>query len=203
MADGNSESPAAFMKKHVMIPELTSDLTFRHSNTASASARIILLAAVSFSMGVAGTILWFHLSPSQDSSAKVFQMADDPSRGQPAPVTPVQAPMVAAQPIDPVVLGQVRQIVPNYSSIPLDKGEDMLRDAALKEFGAAVQTMNDQVAAAQQRLEQAQDGSSSGAQQDALKHLQDMQLAQGEKLKEITLRLQAQIAALNNLKTAQ
>ncbi len=191
------------MKKHVMIPALNSDYPFRHSNKAAASARIVLLAAVSFSMGVAGTILWFHLSPSHDSYTKVFQMADDPSRGQPSSAAPVQAPVVAAQPMDPVVLGQVRQIVPNYSSIPLDKGEDMLRDAALKEFAAAVQAMNDQVAAAQQHLEQAQEESSSGAQQDALKHLQDMQLAQGEKLKEITLRLQAQIAALNNLKTAQ
>ncbi len=60
--------------------------------------------------------------------------------------------------------------------------------------------MDNQVAAAQQKLQDAQGGQSVDEQQSALKLLQDTQAAQAEKLKAVTARLQAQIAALKSLK---
>ncbi len=166
----------------------------------TASVRIVLLVLVSFFLGVAATAFWFHRCGSTFSTNPSSGLTDEPSVGQPAPSSQLPPPVAIPQPLDPVIVAEVKQSVPNYQSISLAEGANILRTAALKDFATAVKEMDNQVAAAQQKLQDAQGGQSVDEQQSALKLLQDTQAAQAEKLKAVTARLQAQIAALKSLK---
>jgi hypothetical protein len=167
------------------------------------SVRIVVLVSVSFFAGVAATAFWFHRSGNSGPGSPVTWTPDLSAVGRPAP--PPQAPpsVVIPQVMDPAIIDEVKQSVPNYASISLDDGENILRAAALKDFAAAAKELNDQVAAAQQKLEQSQNGQSPDDQQTAMKHLQDTQAAEAEKLKQVAARLQTQIATLKSLKNQQ
>jgi hypothetical protein len=191
------------MTKRKMKLVLTNMIKIRSSNKPKnqASVRIVVLALVSFSLGVAATAFWFHRSGNSSSVNPVSRMPDESDVGRPAPPSQVPTPVATPQPVDPAVLEEVKQSVPNYASISLDDGENILRTAALKDFAAAAKEMEDQVAAAQQKLQDTQGGQSADEQTTALKNLQDTQAAQAEKLKEVAARLQAQITALKSLKS--
>lgn len=121
--------------------------------------------------------------------------------GIPAPPpAPAPPPMANPPPIDPAVIGEVKKAVPNFADISLDDGEKVLQAAAMKDFGTAVQQMNDEVQAARQQLQNAQNSQSAADQQAAMKRVQDAQAAGAEKLKQIAAHLQDQIAALKSLK---
>ena len=62
--------------------------------------------------------------------------------------------------------------------------------------------MEKQIQAAQQQLADAQNSRPEAEQQAAMKHLQQVQLDQAEKLKAIAARLQAQISAFQQMKAA-
>ncbi len=165
-----------------------------------ASLRIILLALVSFFLGVGATAFWFHLAATRNASQSSFQAA-----GQPAE-TPAKAPLPVppASPIPPAVspdaIEAVKQAIPNAASVSLEDGEKTLRSAALKEFTAAANEMETQVKTAQQELLQAENGQSAADQQAAMKHLQQTQAAATEKLQQIAAKLHGQIAAWEQLK---
>ena len=167
------------------------------------SVRIVLLVVVSFSMGVAATAFWFHRPGNSSPGIPVSQIAAESAARQPAPAPQSPPPMVSPQPVDPATIEEVKKSVPNYASISLEDGENILRTAALKDFAAAAKEMDDQVATAQQQLQDTHSGPSADEQQTAMKHLQETQAAEAEKLKEIAARLQAQITALKSLKTQQ
>jgi hypothetical protein len=95
---------------------------------------------------------------------------------------------------------EVKRTIPNFVSVSMEEGTRTLRAAALKDFTEIVAAMEIQVAQAQQSLSQAQSGSSEAEQQAAMKHLQQVQSEQTEKLKEIAARSAAQIEALRQLK---
>jgi hypothetical protein len=62
--------------------------------------------------------------------------------------------------------------------------------------------MEDKLKVAQQQLSDAQYGRSEAEQQAAMKHLQEVQLEQGEKYKQIAVRLQTQRAVFQHMKAA-
>jgi hypothetical protein len=62
--------------------------------------------------------------------------------------------------------------------------------------------MEKQIQTAQQQLADAQNSRPEAEQQAAMKHLQQVQLDQAEKLKAIAARLQAQISAFQQMKAA-
>ena len=95
---------------------------------------------------------------------------------------------------------EVRALIPNVSAVSVEEGTRILREAALKDFTAAAKDMEAQVQDAQQRLVQAQRGGSAADQQAAMKHLQQVQAEQTEKIKQIAARSRAQIDALQQLK---
>jgi hypothetical protein len=95
---------------------------------------------------------------------------------------------------------EVKRIVPNVDSLPLEEGRRVLQEKALNDFRAVANQMEIQVKEAQQKLAQAQGSKSEAEQQAALKRLQDLQAEQAEKLKTIAIELQDQIAALERLK---
>lgn len=96
--------------------------------------------------------------------------------------------------------GQVLRAIPNLASVSVEQGTQILREAALKEFKAAVDEMGVQLAEAQQQLGRAQQSGSDSEQQAAMKRLQHVQSSQAEKLKQIAAGLDDQIAALSRLK---
>lgn len=115
--------------------------------------------------------------------------------------TATTKPVVAAtsQP-DKAVVEEVRRAIPNLASVSLEDGTRILREAAMNDYSAAVSEMEKQVKAARERAVQAQSNSSEAGQQTAMKQYQQVQTEQTEKLKQIAVRLQAQITALEQLK---
>ncbi len=98
------------------------------------------------------------------------------------------------------VLQEVVRAIPDVASVSLEDGTRILRESALEQVKAAVSEMQTKVTAAQQKLAETQSGKSEADQQAALKQLQQIQGEQTEKFRQITQRLQDQIAALKQLK---
>lgn len=128
-----------------------------------------------------------------DVSRAIARVAEAPA------ATPVTAGPAAT---DPAVIADVKRALPNFADVSVKQGSELLREAALKEFTAAIKDMKAELDAAQQRLVQAQNGGSETEQQDAMKNLQQLQGAQTEKLKEISARSRAQIEAFERMKAA-
>ncbi len=111
------------------------------------------------------------------------------------------AAAVAAPPKpDKTVMEEVKRLVPNFASVPLDAGMLTIREAALKDFQAAAAESETKVKEAQQRLTEARNSGSGADRQAALKYVQQVQAEQTEKLRQIAARTQAQIEALKQLK---
>ncbi len=102
---------------------------------------------------------------------------------------------------DAAAAEDVKRSLPNFASVSVEQGRQMLRDAAMKELKAAMNDFEIQIKEVRQRLSPAQSNNSEAEQQAALKQLQQSQAQQAEKFKEIAARLQAQIAALERLKS--
>ncbi len=169
-----------------------------------ASVRLVLLPVITFALGVAATAGWFHLTASRQAASPGLQAnpqfdtetSDAGQRRAPAARTAVSNPA----PIDPAAVAAVKQAIPDFANVSLADGEQILRAAAMKEFGAAAQAADGQVKAAQQQFADAGNGQSAAEQQAAMKQLQQSQTAAADKLKEISAKLSAQIAAWESLK---
>ena len=114
---------------------------------------------------------------------------------------PITVPVAVSQ-INTAAVQEVRALIPNLADTSVEVGKQILQDSALKDFTAAVKEMETQVKEAEQRFTQAQNGGSDADQQDARKHLQQVQAEQTEKLKQIAAKSKAQIDALQQLKAA-
>jgi hypothetical protein len=97
---------------------------------------------------------------------------------------------------------EVKALIPNLAAVSVQQGREILQDAAFKDFNAATKEMETQIKEAQQRLTQAHNGGSDAEQQAALKHLQEVQAEQTEKLKQIAGRSKTQIDTFQQLKAA-
>jgi len=114
---------------------------------------------------------------------------------------PANANVTAAQ-TDPAVTAEVKRQIPNFASVSLEEGTQLLRDAGLQDFKAAMSEMQAHLREAEQRLSRTLDGKSEAERQAARLHLQQVQAEQAAKLKEIATRSLAQIEALRQLKEA-
>ena len=94
----------------------------------------------------------------------------------------------------------LKRILPELATVTVAEGSQKLRDAALNDFKTATIDFESQVKEAQQRLADAQNGGSEADQQAAMKHLQELQAAQSEKLRKISARLQQQLTTLEQVK---
>ena len=180
----------------------------KSEHTESGSARTVMLALVSFLAGIAVTALWFRHTPASGGNTATAVSQAVPETAAPEPVgvpappppsTPAPSPGIP-QPADPAVIEQVKKEVPNFASISLDEGEQILRAAALKQFADATAETDDEIKHAQQQLQDAENNGSAAEQQAAMKNVQNTQSAASEKLKQIAASLQDQIAALKSLK---
>lgn len=116
-----------------------------------------------------------------------------------APSSPV---VKASPPVSPETTNEILRLIPDVNGTSLEDGIGILRQAAVDKFSEAGAEMEKQIQAAQQQLAAAQNGGSGAEQQAAMKHLQQVQLDQAEKLKAIAARLQAQISAFQQMKAA-
>ena len=172
-----------------------------------AQVRVILLALVCFLLGGGVTAFWFHLTASSNAAISSSPTGGEPDTEQSAGpanlANPPARPFVASHPpVDAATIEAVKQAIPNYASASLEAGVQVLRVAALKQFSAAANEMDAQVKQAQEQLVQAENGQAAAGQQAAMKHLQQTQAEQAEKLQQIAAQLQTQIAALKQLKGA-
>jgi hypothetical protein len=169
-----------------------------------AQARTVVLVLISFLVGVAATAVWFHVAPIPNAENPGPPPADQPDNppaavppsgaGSPAPAF-VEPPV----PVAPAAVEDLKRALPDYASLTVDEGTEILREAALKKYAAAAQELQSQVAQAQDELKQAQTKSPAD-QQAAMRHLQQVQTEQSQKLQQIGGQLQTQIAALKQLK---
>ena len=119
-------------------------------------------------------------------------------------VTPTQSPATVAQntQASPEVTNEVARLIPDLKGTSLEDGTRILREAALQEFTVVGTEMENKLQIAQQQLSDAQNGQSEAEQQAAMKHLQEVQLEQGQKYKQIAARLQAELAVFQQMKAA-
>ena len=118
----------------------------------------------------------------------------DASRGDTVSLVVSQASVTAVQ--------QVKALIPNLDAVSAQQGREILQDAAFKDFNAATKEMQIQLKEAEERLTQAHNGGSEAEQQAAMKHLQEVQAEQTEKLKQIAGRSKTQIDTFQQLKAA-
>jgi len=175
-----------------------------------ARVRIVILALVSFLLGVAATAFWFHLASNrtaESSSSPVNSQenqSDNPSSATPSSGanSKVQTFVEPPVPVAPAAIEALKRALPDYAALSVDQGTEILRQAALKKYAAAALELQSQVARAQAELSQAE-SKSPADQQAAIKHLQQVQAEQNQKLQRIGGELQTQIAALKQLKSAK
>src|ERR1035437_5514658 len=116
-------------------------------------------------------------------------------------VTPTQSPATVAQNTQACteVTNECARLVPDLKGTSVEDGTRILREATLQEFTAAGTELEDKLQVAQQQLSDAQNGQSEAEQQAAMKHLQEVQLEQGNKYKQIAARLQAELAVFEQM----
>jgi hypothetical protein len=180
-----------------------------------ASARTLLLAAVCFALGVGASALWFRraaepapVNATQEPSGQAVSASPDNSatpadagERKPVPAAPAQPP-APGLPADAATIEEVKHAIPNWASVTVDDGVQILRKSALNDFTVAATEMQTEVKAAEVRLSQAQNGGSEAEQQAAAKHLQDVQASQSQKLQDIAMKSAARIYAFRQLKAA-
>jgi hypothetical protein len=105
-------------------------------------------------------------------------------------------------PVSPEVTNEIVRLIPNVNGTSLDDGIGILRVAAVGKINEAGAEMEKQIQIAQQQVADAQNGKSEAEQQAAMKHLQQVQLDQAEKIKAIAAQLQLQISTFEQMKTA-
>jgi len=183
--------------------------TGKASAGEQAQVRNVMLLLVSFLLGVAATAVWFHFVPVHTAEKPNSPTTDLQNNQQ--SVTPEVAAMAnpPAQkfveqpvPVAQEAVEDVKRALPNYAALTVDEGTEILREAALKEYAAAAQELQAQVTQAQDEVKEAQNKSPAD-QQAAMKHLQQVQSEQSQKLQQIGGQLQTRIAALKQLKAAK
>ena len=126
-----------------------------------------------------------------------FDLARAISRVAKPPSLPVSAADTA---LAEKAAEDVQRSIPNLASVSLDDGKRILREAALKEYKAAVTEMDNDIKEAEQRLLKAQAANSDSDRQAALEQLRQVQSKHTDRLNEIATRSQVQIEALQRMK---
>jgi hypothetical protein len=116
--------------------------------------------------------------------------------------TPSSPVVKARPPASAETTNEILRLIPDVNGTSLEDGIRILREAAVDKFSQAGAEMEKQIQAAQQQASNAQNGPSEAEQQAAMKHLQQVQLEQAEKLKALAAQLQAQVSAFEQMKAA-
>jgi hypothetical protein len=140
----------------------------------------------------------WEMALESDLSRAILRLASSKSAAQRVVSAPTADPVAARE-----VAQEIARAIPNLESVTTVEGTQMLRKLALEQCQASVREIQPKVDAAQQKLVEAQRGASEPDQVAAMKQFQQIQTEQTEKVKQITLHLQYQIAALEQLKAVK
>lgn len=116
--------------------------------------------------------------------------------------TPATAPVKASVPVSPEVTNEIARLIPDINRTSLDDGIGILRAAAVSRMTEAGAEMEKQIQIAQQQVADAQNGRPEAELQAAMKHLQQVELEQAEKIKALAARLQTEISVFEQMKAA-
>jgi hypothetical protein len=116
------------------------------------------------------------------------------------PPPPKPAPEMA-QP-NPEVTRSIQQLIPDVKHTTLEDADRIFHDDFLRQCASAGQEIEAKVNAAAEQVSQAQSNGSAADEDAARKHLQEVQLAQGERLRALAARLQIQLALFRAMKNA-
>ena len=146
---------AQAQKKHTMRLALANEIGFTNKpqKREQAQVRIVILALVSFLLGVAATAFWFHLASNRTAeslSSQADSQANQPDYQQPAappagansPARPFVEPPV---PVAPAAIERRQARAAQLRFLSVDQGTEILREAALKKYAAAAQELQSQV----------------------------------------------------------
>ena len=171
-------------------------------NHAQAGIRTLLVAVLCLFIGFGLGGLWHsrrtQRSPVNTERETPREDAGTLSAGPTAVRQSVQAPVQIK--FDPAIMAEVKRQIPNFASVSLEEGSQILREAALKDLQAALSQMEGQLKEAEQRVARVEEAKSETEKQAALKELQRLQAEQAGKLREFTARSTAQIDALRQFK---
>ena len=171
-------------------------------NHAKAEIRTLLVATVCLLLGFGLGGLW-HSRRTQPSVVNTEKETPREDAGTPSAGTtaaPQSAPAPFQSKFDPGIIAEVKRLIPNFVSVSLEEGSQIIRQAALKDLQAALSQMDGQLKEAGQRVARMEDAKSETEKQAALKDLQRLQAEQAAKLREFTIRSSVQIEALRQLK---
>jgi hypothetical protein len=114
---------------------------------------------------------------------------------------PVPAPVAreVAKPSSEMI-SSIQRLIPDVSAVSAEDASQLFHAEFLKDCAQAGKEMEAQMEVAQQKVMQAQGSGSPEAQVAAQKKLQEVQLALGEKLKQVAADLQTRLAVYQQMK---
>ena len=113
---------------------------------------------------------------------------------------PKPAPEVAMP--SPEIVSSIHQLIPDLNATSLADADQIFHEDFLKQCIAASQKFQEEINAASEQVTRAQSNGAAADEETARKHLQELQLAQGEKFKALAARLQIQLAVFQQMKNA-
>ncbi len=163
------------------------------------SARVVVLALVSFVAGLGVSALWFsHQAP----APVVVQTAPPTSVQRPVVQPPsgevASAPVQPVLVVDPATMEAVKRSLPDLDKTSEEMGTVILRKAAVTEFEKAARAFREERKKVEDDLRHLPEKD----QKLAAKRLQDMQNEQAAKLKQIAANSKAQIEAFQDFKAS-
>jgi len=115
------------------------------------------------------------------------------------PAPPPAAPAIANP--SPKILSSIKRLIPDPTAVSLEDANKVFHAQFMADCAQVGSEMETQINAAQQQLAAAQNGGGPEAVAAAQKHLLEVQLQQGDKMKQVATDLQTRLAIFQKLKT--
>ena len=115
-----------------------------------------------------------------------------------APARP--APEVARP--SPEIIASINRLIPDVNAVSVEQADQIFHAEFVKQCGEVGAEVEAQINAAQQQVVQAQNSGDAAALEAARKNLARVQVAQGEKLKDVAVQLQIRLAVFQRMKAS-
>jgi hypothetical protein len=102
----------------------------------------------------------------------------------------------------PEITSSIQELIPDVIGTSLEQADEIFHADFLKQCAIAGQEIEAKVNTAAEQVSRAQNNGSATDADAARKHLQEVQLAQGERLRALAARLQLQLAVFQQMKNA-
>lgn len=133
-------------------------------------------------------------------SALPFDLARAIEQTTKLPPPPKPAPEVAKP--SPEIISSIHRLIPDINATSAEDASRIFHGDYVSQCALVGSELESELATAQERVNKAQNGGSDADIEAARKNLQQIQIAQGEKLKQIASRLQTELAVFRQMKAA-